>query len=152
MGGGIYFLLPVTCDKHLYSGKNQQSAEKIKHPCKLLYDGRGGEYKGKPEHNGGQDSPEQNPAVIAWFDAKSKEYHDHDENIVDRQGFLDQITGEKFKGKVILVNPECFRVSQSFGFHRMAILRYQMLQVLNCSFIPQVYPLPVGNKQYIKTK
>jgi len=45
--------------------------------------------------DGAQDAPEEHPVLVLAGNAQRREDHRHDEDVVQRQGFLHQITGEE---------------------------------------------------------
>ena len=85
-------------DQHLDAGEQQEGAEEVKYPVKLRQE-QGADVD---EHGPHDDSPQhtvkENALLEFGGNGKEAEEGDPDENIVHRQGLLDQVTGQEFQG------------------------------------------------------
>jgi hypothetical protein len=77
------------------AGDDEEGAEDVDEPAEPL-DQRGAaqDHPG-PQHDGGQDPPEEDPVLVDGGDGEGVEEQDEDEEVVDRERLLDQVAGEE---------------------------------------------------------
>src|SRR5690554_6504003 len=89
----VLMLLLILAEEHLHPGEQQEYAEDIQNPLELLHQRRT-----KTDHDGAQhyhseNAPKQHAVLIKTRNTEEAENHRHDEDVVHRQGLLDQETG-----------------------------------------------------------
>ena len=81
--------------RHLHAGKKQEGAEDVQQPVKLGNQPAAGEDHDGTQNNRAQHAIHQYPALQSRRYGEIAEQHQPDEDVIDRQRFLNQITGEE---------------------------------------------------------
>lgn len=93
------------------TGKNQEYSKNINDPMELFEQGYAEKNEDQPENECAENSPEQNPVLVDGIDAEVGENKQEDKNVVDTEGFLDQVACKIVQGglrtdEVVNSNPE----------------------------------------------
>ncbi len=75
----------------------QKGAKNINDPMESANQRCARNNKRRPHDKGAQNTPEENPMMQPWRNAKIAEQDDKDKNIVDTQRIFDQISGKKLQ-------------------------------------------------------
>ena len=91
--------LIIIVREHLDAGDDQEGTEDVDYPVKLLDQCNAGKNEGGTHKQRPDDSPEKDLVLVLSRDTKEGEDHQEDEEIVDAQRLLDQITGQELHGR-----------------------------------------------------
>ncbi|MOA03279.1 hypothetical protein D3C78_1227760 [compost metagenome] len=83
------------CQRHLDTGKQQKRTEQVQQPLELGHQPAAGENHDSTQHDRAQYAKDQHPTLQVGRNGKVAEQHQPDEDVIDRQRFFDQITGEE---------------------------------------------------------
>ena len=88
-------------DDHFDACEYEKGAEDVDDPGKF-----GDEFGADSDHGGAhnegtEDAPEEDFVLVAWRDGEVGEEQGDDEDVIDAEGFLDDVAGEEFEGFVI---------------------------------------------------
>src|SRR5690606_29940234 len=87
--------LVAALDEELDPGEHQKRTEDVNHPVEALEERRAEHDENRAHDERTQDPPEQDPVLVLTRNRECREDDDEDEDIVDRQRLLDQITREE---------------------------------------------------------
>src|SRR6185312_2342215 len=83
--------------KKLQASEDKCGAKDISNPMKMGQEGGADRDENSAEDKRSDHSPEQHAMLISWLNSEIREDDSKDEQIVNRQCFLDQIAGQKLK-------------------------------------------------------
>ena len=83
-----------------------------------LYQGGGGHDEDESHHDGAEDTIEEHPVVVSLLHAERHEELDHDEDVVDGEGLLDEIASDVFQGEILAIFDKVVLVG---GFIRVEV-------------------------------
>gem|GEM_PF-3941318 len=86
----------VVLEGHLGAGEEQDGAEDVHHEVELFHQIGAGCDHGSAHGKGAENAPEEHSVLILERHCEGAEEQHEDEDVVDREGFLDQIAGEEF--------------------------------------------------------
>jgi hypothetical protein len=90
---------------HLPTGVEQDGREQVQHPAEAGDQHRPGGDEGAAEDQSAEHSEEQHPVlVLTWYGEVAEDDGPH-EDVVDREGLLDQVAGEVLLAQLVAVPP-----------------------------------------------
>lgn len=92
----IHFI--VALEEHFQSGKYEECAKYIESPVKGAHKSSASKNHERTHDNGAQNTPEEHAMLVFSGNLEKPENHSHHEDIVERKGILDDITGEIING------------------------------------------------------
>lgn len=82
--------------KHQFdTGEDQDRAEEVDRPVELFDKGASGEDEDDPHHQRAENPPEQDAVLELGFDRERGKDDHEDEDIIDGEGFFDQVAGDE---------------------------------------------------------
>ena len=81
--------------EHLGTGIEQEEAEEAEHPLETLYHSSTGEDEDATQDEGTEDAPEEYLMLVFALYTEEREEHEEYEEIVHRQGLLDEVSCKK---------------------------------------------------------
>src|SRR5690554_1703439 len=85
----VLMLLLILAEEHLHPGEQQEHAEDVQNPLELLHQRRAQTDHDGAQHYHPENPPEQDPVLIQTRNTEEAENHRHDEDVVHRQGLLE---------------------------------------------------------------
>ena len=82
--------------KDLHAGENQEDPEYEKEPPEFCNKRASQSNEDRPQCECSKDAPEQHTVLVLDRDGKTGKQHRPHENVVDTQGFFDEITADVF--------------------------------------------------------
>ena len=82
---------------HFQTADDENRAEKIDHPVKMLEQRHAGHDEDCPEHQRTENSPEQNWVLMFSRDGEIRKQHQKNKKIIHAQRFFDEVAGEKLQ-------------------------------------------------------
>src|SRR5579875_1574234 len=86
--------------KHSDTCKDQESSKEIYYPVNLLQQKRSGGNQNATHNKRPQDAPEENTILIYRRYMKHTKEQDKNENVIDTERFLYQVTGEELNSNI----------------------------------------------------
>src|SRR4029453_594545 len=94
----------ISLQQHLESCDDQKSSEDVDHPMEILKQSSAGSDKNRSHEQRADNPPKKNSMLIDGRGREVLKDHEKDEEIIDAEGFFDDITGEKFESFLLSPN------------------------------------------------
>src|SRR5262245_16810764 len=91
----------VLLEDHLRTSEDQKATKNIQHPMKCLDQGYPHGHRHAAHDECSDNAPKQHLVAIDRGHAEIREDHEKDEEVIDTQGFFNQITGEEGQGGIV---------------------------------------------------
>ena len=89
--------LGLAAQAELERGEDQERAEDVHQPIEAMQQRRARENEDAAHDQRAEDAPEQDAALVGRGNPERGEDHHKDEEVIDAEGFLDQIGGQEFE-------------------------------------------------------
>ena len=103
--GGVYLFVGLGTE-HLDAAVDKDDAEDGQNPRHAGDKGTKGEDEDETEDDGSEDAPEKDAVVVLFLDAERDEYHNHHEDVVDREALFEEVAGEELGEHLAAVGGE----------------------------------------------
>ena len=100
---GVYLLLLIAVQEHLYAAIQQENTEHEQYPFEAADECCTCKDEDKAQHDSSQNAPVERMLILLLVDAERCEYHHHHEEVVYRQRLLYQIARYIRYGHVVAI-------------------------------------------------